>query len=270
MPGEVVRWMKDMKTLRIVPMLAVAIAVIAGLAAPAAAHAAYKSSDPPDAGQVSSPPGEVTATFSEPLAGGSFLEVSDPCGTRVDEGDVRIVGYDMSVSMSAAAAGRYTVFYRAFSTLDPHVTEGTFGFTAISGDACTGEAGPSGPAAPPEGSAGGGGADEPREASVASGGSTSRDAGSDRTPRAGSPARAESGPASVRTGGKAAVGERDKVRTGAGEGEVDLAASPEEDESEPSVWDGIRLEPFLTGLLLAAIIGAAGGKMYAGIMGPRG
>jgi hypothetical protein len=50
---------------------------------------------------------------------------------------------------------------------------------------------------------------------------------------------------------------------------VDLAAEDEPQLEAPSVWEGIRLEPFLTGLLLAAIIGAAGGKMYAGIMGPR-
>ena len=47
-----------------------------------------------------------------------------------------------------------------------------------------------------------------------------------------------------------------------------LAASDQEQEPKP-VWDGIELDSFLTGLLLAAIIGAAGGKIYAGIMGPR-
>lgn len=253
------------------PLTAVVIATIAALTAPAAAHAAYKSSDPPDDGRVSSPPGEVTATFSEPLAGGSFLEITDPCGARVDGGDVRIVGYDMSVSMSGTAAGRYTVFYRAHSTLDPHVTQGTFGFTATSGETCAEDEGPSGQnnsggGSSGAGSSGGGGSGSAATQSSGGGNGSSGDtAGTE----AGSGGRE-----GQRTGN-----DRDRSASGSGSGrsrartaenEVGLAAADDPEQQETrSVWEGIRLEPFLTGLLLAAIIGAAGGKMYAGIMGPR-
>jgi methionine-rich copper-binding protein CopC len=256
-----------MKTFRWLVMSALVIATIGAFAAPAFAHAAYKSSNPPDDGQVASPPGEVTATFTEPLATGSFLQITDPCGERVDGGDVRIVGYDMSVSMSGAAAGRYTVFYRAFSTLDPHVTEGTFGFTATSGDACAGEQTPADQTASGDSSGGApsGGGQHP--AGHAGSGRSSTAAGdtSSAAPTGKPAARARPGsaPKSDRDGAG-----RNGSRTAESVGQqVDLAAS--EDETGPSVWEGIRLEPFLTGLLLAAIIGAAGGKVYAGIMGPR-
>lgn len=256
-------------------MMAVAVATIAALAAPAVAHAAYKSSDPPDDGRVSSPPSEVTATFSEPLAGGSFLEITDPCGDRVDGGDVRIVGYDMSVSMSGAAAGRYTVFYRAHSTLDPHVTQGTFGFTAASGDSCAGDEGPSGQNSSGSASSGsassGDGGSGSAAAQSSSGGSDSGDGSSDRvsSTEKGSDERQRSDGGKNRNRSATASGSGPGGTRGGRDDEVDLAAADEPQLEAPSVWEGIRLEPFLTGLLLAAIIGAAGGKMYAGIMGPR-
>lgn len=246
-------------------MLFAVIAAIGAMATPAWAHAAYKSSDPPDRGQVSSPPGEVTATFTEPLGGGSFLQITDPCGQRVDGGDVRIVGYDMSVSMSGSAQGRYAVDYRAHSTLDPHVTEGTFSFTVTSGETCAGEQ-----ESPDQ--------DEPARERTDRGGDhtgSAHGAGSDpavttRSPR-GPREQTSEGSSRSRSGGAgngARPGRGESSRSLASDDDVQLAA--EEDEAEaPSVWEGIRLEPFLTGLLLAAIIGAAGGKMYAGIMGPR-
>lgn len=254
-----------MRVLKPLLTLALAAAAAAALVAPALAHAAYKSSDPPDDGQVSSPPAEVTATFTEPLAEGSFLQITDPCGERVDGGDVRIVGYDMSVSMTGAAAGRYTVFYRAFSTLDPHVTEGTFGFTASGGDGCAAPAPPS----DQRGSTDGGSNatdDGSRSDDGSSGPVDVRSAGSEASSRTDRASAARSDRGSPNSQGTA------RKRSGTGSGseqdDVRLAAETEETKS-PSVWDGIRLEPFLTGLLLAAIIGAAGGKMYAGIMGPR-
>jgi methionine-rich copper-binding protein CopC len=268
MAGEVVRSKVEMKTFRSLVMSALVIATIGSFAAPAFAHAAYKSSDPPDDGQVASPPGEVTATFTEPLANGSFLEITDPCGERVDGGDVRIVGYDMSVSMSGAAAGRYTVFFRAFSTLDPHVTEGIFDFTATSGEPCAGEEPPE-TAASGDGSGGApsGGGQHPAGHSASGSSSTASGDSSSAAPSGKPAARAGSGSAPNRDRDGAG---RNGSRTAESVGQqVDLAASEDGNETVPSVWEGIRLEPFLTGLLLAAIIGAAGGKVYAGIMGPR-
>jgi len=252
-----------MKTLRSLVLSTLVIAMIAAFAAPAFAHAAYKSSDPPDNGQVAGPPGEVTATFTEPLANGSFLEITDPCGERVDGGDVRIVGYDMSVSMSGAAAGRYTVFYRAFSTLDPHVTEGTFGFTATAGESCAGEEPSEEPDDPGDDTSTAtesqDGSSNPASTAESgeddSSGSVGADGGTRRRPAKATVAKKEDRPGA-------------SARVANATGAAPLAAEADE-EGAPSVWDGIRLEPFLTGLMLAAIIGAAGGKVYAGIMGPR-
>jgi hypothetical protein len=36
-----------------------------------------------------------------------------------------------------------------------------------------------------------------------------------------------------------------------------------------SIWDGIPLGDFAISLVVAALIGAAGGRIYAGIVGPR-
>lgn len=226
----------------------------------ARAHAAYKDSEPADKSTVGSPPSRVTAEFTEPLAGGSFLQITDACGDRVDSGDVSIVGYEMSVSMSGSKSGRYSVFYRAHSQLDPHVVEGTFTFTATSGSSC-----PSDEAAPrpadetePEREAGGDGPSSTnRQVDLAQGpsrGSRGGGGGARGPERASAPR--SSSPPPGRPPSSA---------------QVPNLVAPEEDEQadRPSVYEGIPLGPFLAGLLLAALIGAGGGKIYAGIMGPR-
>lgn len=238
-------------------------------AAPALAHAAYKDSDPPDGGRVGSPPSRVTAEFTEPLAGGSYLQVTDPCGKRVDAGDVSITGYTMSVSMNGDAAGRYVVFYKAHSQLDPHVTQGEFDFSASAGGRCPGSEPEREVAAGPEtgGGSGGGG----RSGGASGGGATSSGSANSTAASSGSGA-AERG--TNGSGNRSSRGTSSSPRERSGfqpkrATVPNIAAAPErESETEP-IWDGIRLEPFLTGLMLAAIIGAAGGKIYAGIMGPR-
>lgn len=233
------------------------------LTAPAWGHAAYKSSEPPNGGRVSSPPSRVTAEFTEPLAGGSYLRVTDPCGDQVDNGDVAISGFNMSVTMDGSASGRYVVFFQAHSQLDPHVTRGEFDFTASSGPACASAA------------SGGEDASGSDDSSGSQGGSTGLDAAAE------APSSAETGDASSGAGGGASasrgndVGRRARSRSadpsGAEQGArvPNLAAAARDEPEKKPVWDGIELEPFLTGLLLAAIIGAAGGKIYAGIVGPR-
>lgn len=235
------------------------------LTAPAWGHAAYKSSEPPNGGRVSSPPSRITAEFTEPLAGGSYLRVTDPCGERVDNGDVQISGFNMSVTMDGASMGRYVVFFQAHSQLDPHVTRGEFSFSATSGARCA--------------SAGGGdqSVDEGSERSGSEDGSTApADQGREGTSssegtRADSAAGGEESSRDGRDAGGARADSRDAdLRRGEQGARVpNLAAASREEAEKPPVWDGIELEPFLTGLLLAAIIGAAGGKIYAGIMGPR-
>lgn len=249
--------MRKLGALCVLALLAV-VALYPGIAE---AHAAYKSSEPGDRSSVGSPPSRVTAEFTEPLANGSYLQVTDPCGSRVDAGDVSIVGYEMRVSMSGSRSGPYSVFYKALSQLDPHVVEGTFSFTVTSGPACpsAAEDPPASEEDPPEGPAqtDQGSSEEP-EAVVAQsdseGGPQDRNSGGGNFGRSADTGRASRPP------GRAPTSAR-----------VPNIAAPDErqDDGERSVYDGIPMGSFAAALVLSALIGAAGGKIYAGIMGPR-
>lgn len=262
-------------TLRNVACAAAALVIALAPVHGASAHAAYKGSDPPDNGKVGSPPSRVTAEFTEPLAGGSYLQVTDPCGDRVDGDDVSISGYTMSVSMSGDVAGRYVVFYRAHSQLDPHVTQGEFDFSATSGGRCAGSEPDAATGSGSGGGGGGGGGSGGSGGGSASGDTTAAPSASTGSSGAGSSGsggtrQSANNGSRGRNGGDPST-RRDHSGFQPKRATVPNIAPPEqrEDAEKPSVWDGIRLEPFLTGLLLASIIGAAGGKIYAGIMGPR-
>lgn len=245
-----------MRPIRVyVVMLFVALMLLSS-APSAMAHAAYKSSDPPSGGRVSSPPGRVTAEFTEPLAEGSYLQVIDPCGEQVDNGDVSISGFTMSVTMSGGASGEYVVRFKAFSQLDPHVTTGDFSFTASSGEPCAAAAAGPAPGSNEPGTSGEGG-ETTQEASISSGSSSGATGGGRETSRE-----------SAERSGSFSRGKDLRPQDQRARVPNLLATADLEPEPKP-VWDGIELDSFLTGLLLAAIIGAAGGKIYAGIMGPR-
>ena len=245
---------------RIVVLLTVLVVLVA-LSGPASAHAAYKSSDPADRSTVSSPPSRVSAEFTEPLAQGSYLQITDPCGSRVDGGDVSIVGYEMAVSMSGSRSGTYTAFYKALSQLDPHVVEGTFTFGVTSGPGCeptTQE--------PPLDST------DPDPSEDTDENSTQAD-----DPLLAQSDSSGSGPGSTTGGGGNFETGRSTGRSSRPPGREPIAAKvpniaarerPAE-ERDASVYDGIPMGSFAISLVLAALIGAAGGKIYAGIMGPR-
>lgn len=234
-------------------------ALLALVASPAGAHAAYKSSEPARDATVASAPSRVTAEFTEPLAEGSYLQVTGPCGDRVDGGDVEIVGYEMSVSMAGAEAGRYVVSFKAFSRLDPHITQGEFEFTATGGEVCAGaESEPAPGAQDPAGSDRQGPAGDDPVTSAASGTGLSETEGS-----AGASADDDSGRAASFRRGRPFKLAPDRAVV------PNLQAAAVREEKSSGVWDGIPIASFVTGLLLAAVIGAAGGKIYAGIMGPR-
>jgi methionine-rich copper-binding protein CopC len=245
-------------------LAAIAVLVALGaLVSPARAHAAYKDSDPPDEGTVSSPPSQVTAEFTEPLANGSYLQVFSPCGDRVDGGDVSIVGYEMSVSMGSSYAGLYSVDYRAFSQLDPHVTTGTFTFTSTGGDPCPGdEPDDPDPARPQPG-------DGPLERQSGDGPGSTAGSGGGGGPRASGDAEAREEAADGSRQPTQGRGRRSQGSSGPGGFRLAQDADPAPDDEAPPVWEGIEPAPFLAGLGLALLIGAAGGKIYAGIMGPR-
>lgn len=237
--------------------------LLAAFASAAGAHAAYKSSEPASDAAFGLTTSRVTAELTEPPAEGSYLRVTGPCGERVDAGDVGIVD-EMSVSMSAAEAWRYVVSFRALSRLDPRVTEGEFGFTASDGRAC--------PRAQPQP------IDEAEEGPVADAPASSE--GSEGTIATGyeglSAGQSGAGTGDAGRGGtnravtnRPGKGFRVADRTAVPHLQAAAAREDEDEDEERSVWDGIPIASFATGLLLAAVIGAAGGKIYAGIMGPR-
>ena len=223
----------------------------------ASAHAAYSGSNPPDESVVSTPPSEVTAEFTEPPAEGSSLSIVDECGRRVDNGDSANSGFEIRVTMSSTSKGTYTVSYRVTSGYDSHVTTGEFTFSSSGGDDCAGEevVERDGDEGTDENPGGGGSRDDgsvarEREGSGAVGGETSQGR-SDREARRND----------RRPGGRGRSG---------GDGAIDRAARPPlEPARDRAPWDGIALQDFLVGMALAVLIGAAGGKVYAGIVGPR-
>ncbi len=244
-----------------------AAALVLATAPAAWAHAAYKDSTPGDGETVSSPPSQVTAEFTEPITNSSYLEVYDPCGQRVDNGDSQISGYDMSITMSADKAGEYVVEFAAQS-IDTHVTYGSFSFSSSGGSSCSG----ADPEQPGTGGSGGGG----------SGGG----GGGGGTARGGSgPGSMSGGGGAASAGGGGGGGPHAQHRKGPGkakprqDGRDERAAGSRDEavrfentgsrtpEPAPAAWD-VPVGAVLMALVLCVMIGAAGGRVYAGIVAP--
>ena len=247
------------------------VAILLLQASPAAAHARYEGSDPSDGSSVSSPPSQVQADFSEPVTSDSFLEVTDPCG-EVVSGSSEPVADKINVSMSGSRAGTYTVYYRVQSTVDSHVTDGAFTFTSNGGDPCPGaepeprEEGGNDPGSDPGGPGGDSGSDDP---SSGAGGDTSTapsDTSSEASTDGGSGGTQGSGGGNDKGQG----GDNKKSGSnGQGSDELELSLQNEERERRgPDPWDLPR-DGLIAGLVIAALIGAAGGRIYASIVGPR-
>ena len=236
---------------------------------PASAHAAYKESSPADKSTVSAPPTEVWAEFTEPPAQSSKLEIYDPCGERVDSGSASIVAYRMTTTMNSDKQGTYTASFYVTSDLDSHVTTGSFTFTSTSGAPCSG----SEPEENPQGDGGGGGG----------GGDDPASAGAGDDPGAGSgnaSAAAAATSKGSRKGGKHS-GMKHGPGGGKNEGSKASAKSPnrseasgpplEQDESVPvsnePVSSEIPMDWLMISFGIAGVVGAAGGKVYAGLMG---
>jgi methionine-rich copper-binding protein CopC len=239
-------------------------AFVLGTASPTLAHAAYESSDPPNRSTVSSPPRIVTAEFTERVIDGSYLAVYDACGEQVDNGDSFVTADRITVSMSADKRGKYTVRFEVVSAVDGHPTEGEFFFTSSGGNTCA--------------------ATEPRESRREAPEKVKRappTAGSDRARRDSqtqvSESRASGGDSvrAVRTRRN-----REKVRAGPARGgarkkgrkpranEIEAVSVPAEVSPQtPGLFDDFLWGLYAISLAMAALIGAAGGLIYAGIMG---
>lgn len=230
------------------------------------AHAAYKDSDPKDGETVSSPPSRVMAEFTEQVVQDSYLEVFDPCGRQVDNRDSFVVHDRITVSMSGEARGVYVVRFNVVSAVDGHPTVGSFDFTSSGGSECPGQEEPenekeSGP------SSGGGGDSESTSSGAGSedaGSTNSRAGAQDRDPRTEVRAKRREARDEARSR------RDDGAATGREAATEALADSNDAaDEREESIWAGIPIGWFGVALVMAAIVGAAGGFVYAGIVGPR-
>lgn len=246
---------------RALGLFAVAV-VCSALTGTAFAHAAYESSEPNNGSTVSSPPSRVIADFTERLSSdNSNLSVFDPCGKQVDHQDSLVANDRITISMSADKQGTYVVRFEALSAVDGHLTSGQFSFTSSGGEPC-----PDNAAEEEDGSSG----SEPRDQPRTEDGSVGDESQDGRDSGAGSRERSEARTRNEDAGSQRAISSDEEGTLG---NNVDIAAPSNEgvdlNTEEMSIWDGIPMGDFLIALAVAALIGAAGGRIYAGIVGPR-
>ena len=239
------------------------VTILLAVAGPALAHATYKSSNPADESTVSSPPGEITAEFTEPMSSGSYMDVTDPCGRDSGSGSTQ-TGSSMSVQNSSTAAGTYVVFWRAAS-IDGHVTEGEFTFTSSGGEPCPGEE------EKDDSTTGGGGGGGNGGGSGSSGGGANEDAGSSSTdPGSSKDHGGHSRDQQGKHGTGVMIGNRDREKAGGSDATDDttLAGGARTDVPEPpSALEGIPIDGLIMTLAVSALIGAAAGKIYVSLSG---
>ncbi|MGC5171245.1 copper resistance CopC family protein [Microbacterium sp. DT81.1] len=112
--------------------LTFAVAVVTGMATPAAAHDDLVSSTPTGGETVTEAPASVSLTFSGDLLDGGasavLIEVTDGAGTVVNEGDAAIEGATVTQPVrTGLPAGDYTVTWRVVSS-DGHPIASDFHF----------------------------------------------------------------------------------------------------------------------------------------------
>jgi methionine-rich copper-binding protein CopC len=111
------------------PIVALSLLLAALGTTAAHAHAFLDHSSPLVGGTVATAPREVALTFTQNLeAAFCSVQITDPKGLRVDQGNPQISGNTMRVGLKAAGPGRYRVHWHVLS-VDTHKTEGNFSFT---------------------------------------------------------------------------------------------------------------------------------------------
>ncbi|MET4901642.1 copper resistance protein CopC [Paenarthrobacter sp. CC6] len=113
--------------------LAAAIFIPAFAAAPAMAHDALESTVPGKDTTVTTAPGTVSLTLSEPPMDAtqlnlSVITVSDETGKTLSDGKVTVDGPTISTAISGGNNGVYKVLWRTVSS-DGHPIEGNYSFT---------------------------------------------------------------------------------------------------------------------------------------------
>ena len=117
---------------RLVASLAAALSVFALNVSPVAAHGELVSSDPEANASLTESPAGLSLRFTEPLdPTNTSVELLDPSQQSVPGlGGVEIEdqGRTLTVSLPELEPGVYVVSYQVLSTVDGHVTSGSFAF----------------------------------------------------------------------------------------------------------------------------------------------
>jgi methionine-rich copper-binding protein CopC len=94
----------------------------------ASAHAMLDHAEPRVGNKVATTPHEVTLWFTQKLEPAfSTINVTDSAGKRVDSGETRVSGSQMSVELRPGGPGTYHVKWHVLS-VDSHTTDGSFTF----------------------------------------------------------------------------------------------------------------------------------------------
>lgn len=246
------------KTITWCATAAIALMLFGGLASPAGAHAAYKYSNPDDESTVAQAPPEIWAEYTEPPTDASYMEVYDPCGAQVDNGDSRAdpAQNRVYITMSSDRSGTFTVEWFVDSAVDAHSTRGTFTFTATEGEPCEGVV------------------SEREETKREPRAAAKKQEGSDRSDGTTDPGDEEITRAAGGGNQAGRASERNEDRVGSGEGRgreatesVAVGGSGPIKAEEPGLFEDIPVGGLVLALAMAAAIGGAGGLIYAGIMG---
>lgn len=124
------------RRLAVLAFLAFALAVLAP-PRPASAHAALVASEPMGNAFLRVPPGEISLTFSEPIApGSSTVRLLDATGAtlRVSPPSFPSDGHTMRATLPALGPGIYNVLWSNVSRVDGHSLSGAYPFTVLNPD----------------------------------------------------------------------------------------------------------------------------------------
>jgi methionine-rich copper-binding protein CopC len=233
------------------------VVLVAAWPSTAWAHARYKDSSPARDATVSQAPSELWVEVTEAVEQGD-VDVYDPCGQQVDNGDpsLNLTNDRVTVTMSSDIEGAFLVSWEVLAA-DGHRTAGEFTFTSSGGTPCPEEdVSDDEPKDEPRA--------EPRDRTRSESDPVQQDETDDDEVATGSD-RARRGPDVAGNGREAADDEAADEDTAVAQD----APAPEERAEPPGIWDGIPMTDFFLALGVAAVIGAGGGRIYAGIMGPR-
>ena len=116
-----------------------AVAWVLLVVAPALGHGDLQGTSPEDGTTVGKRPERITITLTEAPSRGAEARATDGCKRGVPAG-VAVDGSDIVLTIDGGEPGKWTVSYRAVSSVDGHQTKGKFGFTVSGKKDCSREA----------------------------------------------------------------------------------------------------------------------------------